>query len=128
MPRGSGLIVALLVGAYLAGAWIAYGSSLLSQRRYLATLYRSASLGETRRVVIDDEGLHLSGERSSFTWRWAEVTGLNVTQGLVLIWQRSTHGALAIPERCIEPAMLRDQLLKFIRARATTNSTAGAKA
>jgi hypothetical protein len=116
---GGGFIVALLVAAYLTGAWVTYGTSLLSHRRYLATIYRSAELGQGRRIVIDDAGVRLTNGRSSATWSWAEVAGVGMAQGLLLLWPRSSPTALAIPERCIESATRRDALIRFVRKRVT---------
>jgi hypothetical protein len=122
--RGGGLVLVLMVGAYLSGVWLAYAASLVSQRKYLAAVYRSGSFGEDRRVEIDDDGIRLISDRSNSAWTWKEFSGVGVTEGLLLIWQRSSYGALTIPERCLESPAMREKIVAFIRARLTGDEPA----
>ena len=103
--------------AFFAGLITLTLASWIVRRRAIAgALSAVPNAYDAKTVVLDQDGISITGKLSQARWTWPAITKMTTEQGLVLFWIGAQNAAI-IPDRAFSSPDARDNTIAFARAR-----------
>jgi len=102
--------------AFFAGILTLTLAMWLVRRRAIAgALSAVPNAFDAKTVVLDENGVSITGKLSQARWTWPAITGVTAAQDLVLLWIGSQNAAI-IPDRAFADSDTRNKAIAFARA------------
>jgi hypothetical protein len=89
---------------------------LVRRRAIAGALSAVPNAFDAKTVVLDENGVSITGKLSQARWTWPAISSVTAEQGLVLLWIGSQNATI-ISDRAFASPAARDDAIAFARAR-----------
>jgi hypothetical protein len=122
VPQDVDLIGKFSLFAFMLGAMaIILAGAIAGRLAFRRQVQGTLNAFEPKTVVLDLEGVTVTGQLSHTHWRWPAISKLALESGFILMWVGGST-PFVVPDRSFAGPAERDAAIAFIRARLSETS------